>query len=41
LVTIVDLGEFDAAHYAERLDAWCRATLTMWGANVDAPLPKR
>jgi hypothetical protein len=31
-VTIADLGDFDAATYADRLDAWCRASLAAWGA---------
>jgi hypothetical protein len=31
-VTIVDLGDFDAATYAARLDDWCRAALVAWGA---------
>ncbi len=31
-VTIADLGDFDAGTYAEQLDAWCRASLAMWGA---------
>jgi len=26
-VTIADLGDFTAEHYADLLDAWCRATL--------------
>jgi hypothetical protein len=29
--TIADLGDFDAADYPARLDAWCRATLAGWG----------
>lgn len=33
-VTIADLGEFDAATYADRLDAWCRSTLAAYGAAV-------
>lgn len=33
-VTIVDLGDFDAATYAERLDAWCPASLVAWGARL-------
>ncbi|HEU4631423.1 MAG TPA: DUF5946 family protein [Gemmatimonadaceae bacterium] len=32
-VTIADLGDFAAATYAERLDAWCRASLAAWGAS--------
>ncbi|SDD33193.1 hypothetical protein SAMN05428966_10439 [Massilia sp. PDC64] len=31
-VTIADLGDFDAATYAGRLDDWCRAALASWGA---------
>ena len=34
--TIADLGEFDANHYATRLDAWCRATLASWCAGAIA-----
>lgn len=30
-ITIADLGDFDAARYAEQLDDWCRAALSMWG----------
>lgn len=30
--TIADLGAFDATVYPERLDAWCRETLTALGA---------
>ena len=33
-LTIADLGDFDAATYAGRLDDWCRAALTAWGAVV-------
>ena len=33
-VTIVDLGDFEAGAYAEQLDEWCRASLSMWGATV-------
>jgi hypothetical protein len=33
-VTIADLGDFAAEHYAERLDAWCRATLEWYGQTV-------
>lgn len=33
-VTIADLGGFDAATYAARLDDWCRAALAAWGAVV-------
>jgi Family of unknown function (DUF5946) len=33
-ITIADLGDFDARRYADRLDAWCRATLSMWGAGA-------
>lgn len=33
-MTIADLGTFDASEYAERLDAWCRASLAAWGAHV-------
>jgi hypothetical protein len=33
-VTIADLGDFAAETYAERLDAWCRASLASW-----APVP--
>ncbi len=36
-VTIVDLADFTAATYPERLDAWCRATLVAWGASSVAP----
>ncbi|MDQ2665060.1 MAG: DUF5946 family protein [Gemmatimonadota bacterium] len=28
--TIDDMGDFAADSYAERLDAWCRATLAAW-----------
>lgn len=35
-VTIADLADFEAATYAERLDAWCRAALVAWGARVPA-----
>lgn len=34
-ITIADLGDFSATHYAARLDEWCRATLRAWGARVD------
>lgn len=34
-ITIADLADFDAATYAERLDAWCLATLTSWGVAVE------
>lgn len=30
-VTIQDLGDFDAEHYAIGLERWCRATLSRWG----------
>jgi hypothetical protein len=33
-LTIADLGDFDAATYADRLDAWCRAALASWGAAI-------
>jgi hypothetical protein len=33
-VTIADLGDFEATTYPDRLAAWCRAALAMWGANV-------
>lgn len=33
-MTIADLGEFDASRYTDQLDAWCRATLSMWGARA-------
>jgi hypothetical protein len=33
-ITIADLGDFDAATYAGRLDEWCRAALAAWGAAV-------
>jgi hypothetical protein len=33
-LTIADLGDFDAATYAGRLDDWCRAALAAWGAAV-------
>jgi hypothetical protein len=33
-VTIADLTEFAAETYAERLDAWCRASLAAWGVPV-------
>ena len=33
-VTIADLADFGAAAYPERLDAWCRAALVVWGALV-------
>jgi hypothetical protein len=33
-VTIADLGDFAADEYAAALDAWCRATLHAWGADV-------
>jgi hypothetical protein len=29
-VTIVDLGNFDAENYANKLDAMCRATIEAW-----------
>lgn len=29
-MTIVDLGDFDAAAYPAQLDGWCRATLAAW-----------
>jgi predicted nucleic acid-binding Zn ribbon protein len=35
-VTIADLGDFEAEGYPERVDAWCRATLAGWGAEVTA-----
>lgn len=38
-LTIADLDTFDAKTYAERLDAWCRATLGMWGAHEPSALP--
>lgn len=38
-VTIADLDDFDAGTYAERLDAWCAASLRMWGAALDAARP--
>lgn len=33
-VTIADLGDFAAATYPERLEAWCRAALAAWGAAL-------
>ena len=33
-VTIVDLTDFDASVYPDKLDAWSRATLVAWGAPV-------
>ena len=33
-VTIGDLGDFEAAAYAEQLDEWSRASLAMWGATA-------
>jgi hypothetical protein len=33
-VTIADLGDFAAEAYAAGLDAWCHATLAMWGADA-------
>jgi hypothetical protein len=33
-VTIVDLADFAAATYPERLDAWCLASLAAWGADL-------
>lgn len=30
-MTIADLGRFEAARYADDLDAWCRSTLTALG----------
>jgi hypothetical protein len=35
-VTIADLGDFEAATYPSRLDAWCRAALVMWGLRDGA-----
>ena len=29
-MTIADLGDFSATSYAERLDAWCLASLAAW-----------
>ena len=36
-VTIADLGDFAADDYPAALDAWCRATLQSWGADLPAP----
>jgi hypothetical protein len=33
-MTILDLGDFDASTYPNLLDAWCRATLASWGAQI-------
>ena len=38
-VTIAELGDFEAETYAERLDAWCRATLVAWGDAREGPIP--
>jgi hypothetical protein len=35
-VTIADLGDFAAHEYAERLDAWCAATLAAYGVELPA-----
>ncbi len=35
-VTIADLGAFDAAEYAGRLDAWCESTLAGYGIELRA-----
>jgi Family of unknown function (DUF5946) len=32
-MTIADLGSFEAARYADDLDAWCRSTLSALGAG--------
>lgn len=32
--TIADLGNFDADRYADQLDDWCRAALSMWGVTA-------
>jgi hypothetical protein len=34
-MTIADLGDFDAASYPARLNAWCRAALRSWGPFED------
>jgi hypothetical protein len=40
--TIADLGDFDAGRYADQLDDWCRAALSMWGATATvASIPAR
>ena len=36
-VTIAGLGDFEPEGYAERVDAWCRATLAGWGAVHASP----
>lgn len=35
-MTIADLDDFDASSYADRLDDWCRAALSMWGVTATA-----
>src|SRR5262245_58855980 len=41
-VTIADLGDFDADGYADQLDDWCRAALSMWGVTATvASIPAR
>jgi hypothetical protein len=39
-VTIADLGDFAAATYAARLDAWCIATLRVYGQTTPVPPPE-
>lgn len=36
-ITIADLEDFEATTYPSRLDAWCHATLIMWGLSDGAP----
>lgn len=32
-LTIADMGDFEAEEYPDKLDAWCRAALSMWKAT--------